>query len=97
MTSITFNDILGNTTEVTLADCIPLELKLNLTRYGRKYRELGDYLYKYKTHYGYSSQLPSNKMISCEELAYIDELRKLDYDDLKKHHCNNWTPDYYYE
>jgi hypothetical protein len=97
MASIIFSDILGNTKEVTLEDCIPLELKLNLTRYGRKYRELGDYLYKYKTHYGYSSQLPSTKIISCEELAYIDELLKLDYDDLKKHHCNHWTPDYYYE
>ena len=94
--SITFSDDLGNTRIVELEDCIPLELKLNLTRYGRKFRELGNYLYQYKIYYGYSNQLPSTKSISNDELSYIDELRKLDYDELKKYHANNWTPDYYY-
>lgn len=95
--SITFTDGLGNSREVKLEECIPLELKLNLTRYSRKYRELGDFLYKYKTNYGYSSQLPSTKMLSSEELAYIDELCKMNYDDLLKYHNANWTTDYYFE
>lgn len=96
MSSIIFTDIIGNCREVGLEECIPLELKLNLTRYSQKYRELGDILYKYKTNYGYSSQLSSNQTISTEALLYIDELRKLDYEQLKKHHSENWTPDYYY-
>ena len=56
--SITFTDGLGNSREVKLEECIPLELKLNLTRYSRKYMDLGDFLYKYKKNYGYSNQLP---------------------------------------
>ena len=95
--SITFTDGLGNSREVKLEECIPLELKLNLTRYSRKYRELGDFLYKYKTNYGYSSQLPSAKMLSSEELAYIDELYNMNYDELLKYHNANWTNDYYFE
>jgi hypothetical protein len=95
--SITFTDGLGNSREVKLEECIPLELKLNLTRYSRKYRDLGDFLYKYKTNYGYSSQLPSTKILSSEELAYIDELYKMNYDDLLKYHNTNWTTDYYFE
>jgi len=94
--SITFTDNLENTREVKLEECIPLELKLNLTRYGRKYRELGDFLYKYKTNYGYSSQLPSTKMLSSDELAYIDELRRMNYSELLQQHNSNWTNDYYY-
>jgi len=94
--SIIFIDNLENTSEVKLEDCIPLELKLNLTRYSKKYRALGDYLYKYKVNYGYSSQLSSPIMISSEELAFIDELRKMDYNELKKYHNNNWTENYYY-
>jgi hypothetical protein len=96
MASIIFTDILGNCREVKFEECISLELKLNLTRYGQKYRELGDILYKYKTNYGYSSQLSSNQTIGTEALLYIDELRKLDYDELKKHHIQNWSKDYYY-
>jgi len=96
MSSITFTDSLGNSREVNLEECIPLELKLNLTRYSRKYRELGDFLYKYKTHYGYSSQLPATKILSSEELAFIDELRKMNYDELLQYHHTNWTNDYYY-
>ena len=95
--SITFTDGLGNSREVKLEECIPLELKLNLTRYSRKYRELGDFLYKYKTSYGYSGQLPSTKILSSEELAYIDELRNMNYDELLKHHSANWTNDYYFD
>ena len=34
MSSVTFTDIFGNGTEVKLEECIPLELKLNLTRFG---------------------------------------------------------------
>ena len=97
MTSIIFNDILGNNREVTFEECIPLELKLNLTRYSHKYRELGDILYKYKTNYGYSSQLPSTIMINNDELNYIDELRKMNYDELLKYHSENWNNDYYYK
>ena len=97
MASILFTDILGNSREVTFEECIPLELKLNLTRYSQKYRELGDILYKYKTNYGYSSQLSSNQTISTEALLYIDELRKLDYEQLKKYHSENWSKDYYYD
>ena len=96
MTSLTFIDNIGNNTEVKLDECIPLELKLNLTRYSHKYRELGDILYKYKTNYGFSSQLSSNQTISTEALLYIDELRKLDYDKLKKYHSIHWSKDYYY-
>ena len=48
MTSIKFTDDIGNFREVNLEDCIPLELKLNLTRYSHKYRDLGDILYKFK-------------------------------------------------
>ncbi len=94
--SVCFKDILGNTREVKLEDCIPLELKLNLTRYGHKYRELGNYLYQYKIHYGYSNQLSSTKLISSDELAFIDELEKMDYEELKKYHADHWTNDYYY-
>ena len=47
--SVNFIDNLGNSRNVELNECIPLELKLNLTKYSKKYRELGDYLYKYKT------------------------------------------------
>lgn len=97
MTSIIFTDILGNCREVKFEECIPLELKLNLTRYSQKYRELGDILYNYKTNYGYSSQLSSsNQTISTESLLYIDELRKLNYNELKKYHSENWSTDYYY-
>ena len=71
MSAVTFTDIFGNSTQVELEECIPLELKLNLTRYGEKYRELGNFLYKYKTQYGYSGQLPSTKMVSAEELEII--------------------------
>lgn len=81
--SIKFIDNLGNSRNVELNECIPLELKLNLTKYSNKYRELGDYLYKYKTYYGYAEQLSSTKMISSDALLYIDELRKLDYEELK--------------
>jgi hypothetical protein len=96
MTSIIFTDIQDNCREVKFEECIPLELKLNLTRYSQKYRELGDILYKYKTNYGYSSQLSSNQTISTEALLYIDELRKLDYEELKKYHSENWSKKYYY-
>ena len=96
MTSIIFTDIQDNCREVKFEECIPLELKLNLTRYSQKYRELGDILYKYKTNYGYSSQLSSNQTISTEALLYIDELRKLDYEELKKYHSENWSKNYYY-
>ena len=82
--SVNFIDNLGNTRNVELNECIPLELKLNLTKYSKKYRELGDYLYQYKTYYGYAEQLSSTKMISTDALLYIDELRKLDYEELKK-------------
>lgn len=34
MSTVTFTDIFGNSTQVKLEECIPLELKLNLTRYG---------------------------------------------------------------
>ena len=94
--SLIFIDNFGNISEIKLEDCIPLELKLNLTRYGHKYRALGDYLYKYKTNYGYSSQLSSPIMISSEELFFIDELRKMDYNELKKYHNDNWSKNYYY-
>ena len=97
MTSLTFIDNIGNNRIVKLDECIPLELKLNLTRYSHKYRELGDILYKYKTNFGYSSQLSSNQIISTDALNYIDELRKLDYDELKKYHSENWSKDYYYD
>ena len=97
MTSITFTDILGNAREVKFEECIPLELKLNLTRYSHKYRELGDILYKYKTNFGYSSQLSSNQTISTDALFYIDELRKLDYEEIKKYHSIHWSKDYYYD
>lgn len=97
MSIITFTDILGNVKEVSFEECIPLELKLNLTRYGKKYRELGNFLYKYKTQYGYSSQLPSTKIVSVDELAFIDELRKMNYDELLKNHSENWNKNYYYE
>jgi len=96
MSNLILSDKIGNHREIKLEDCIPLELKLNLTRYSQKYRELGDILYKYKTNYGYSSQLPSNQFISTEALLFIDELYKLDYEQLKKYHSENWTPDYYY-
>ena len=97
MSAVTFTDIFGNSTQVELEECIPLELKLNLTRYGEKYRELGNFLYKYKTQYGYSGQLPSTKMVSAEELAFIGELRKMNYDELLKNHSENWNKDYYYK
>ena len=97
MTSIKFTDDIGNFREVNLEDCIPLELKLNLTRYSHKYRDLGDILYKFKTNFGYSSQLPCHQKISTDALNYIDELRKLDYDELKKYHSENWSKDYYYD
>ena len=97
MSSVTFTDIFGNGTEVELEECIPLELKLNLTRYGKKYRELGNFLYKYKTQYGYSGQLPSTKMVSADELAFIGELRKMNYNELLKNHSENWNKDYYYK
>ena len=83
--SLTFIDNLGNTRNVELDECIPLELKLNLTKYSQQFRELGDYLYKYRTYYGYAQQLPSTKMIPTDALLYIDELRKLNYEDLKKY------------
>ena len=97
MTSLTFIDNIGNNRIVKLDECIPLELKLNLTRYSHKYRELGDILYKYKTNFGYSSQLSSNQIISTEALLFIDELRKLDYEELKKYHSIHWSKDYYYD
>lgn len=97
MSTLILTDIKGNCREIELEECIPLELKLNLTRYSQKYRVLGDLLYKYKTNYGYSTQLPSIQLISTEALLYIDELRKLDYDQLKKYHSENWTKDYYYK
>lgn len=97
MSTLILTDIKGNCREIELEECIPLELKLNLTRYSQKYRELGDLLYKYKTNFGYSTQLPSIHLISNESLLYIDELRKLDYDELKKYHSENWTKDYYYK
>jgi hypothetical protein len=97
MSIITFTDNLGNSRDVSLDECIPLELKLNLTRYSKKYRNLGDFLYKYKTKYGYSSQLPSTLIISNDELNYIDELRKMNYDELLKYHNENWNINYYYK
>ena len=97
MSTVTFTDNLGNSREVKLDDCIPLELKLNLTRYGKKYSNLGQFLYKYKTNYGYSTQLPSTKMISNDELEYIDELRKMNYDELLKYNNDHWDNDYYYK
>jgi hypothetical protein len=53
--SLTFIDNLGNARNVELEECIPLEL--NLTKYSKQFRELGDYLYKYRTYYGYAQQL----------------------------------------
>jgi len=97
MSVVTFTDNLGNSREVGLDECIPLELKLNLTRYSTKYRSLGDFLYKYKTNYGYISQLPSTFSISNDELNYIDELRKMNYNDLLKYHSENWNINYYYK
>ena len=97
MSVVTFTDNLGNSREVGLDECIPLELKLNLTRYSKKYRSLGDFLYKYKTSYGYSSQLPSTLIISHDELNFIDELRKMNYDELLKYHSENWNINYYYK
>jgi hypothetical protein len=79
MASIIFTDILGNCREVKFEECISLELKLNLTRYGQKYRELGDILYKYKTNYGYSSQLSFKQTIGTEALLYIDDIYFLKY------------------
>ena len=97
MSVVTFTDNLGNSREVGLDECIPLELKLNLTRYSNKYRNLGNLLYKYKTNYGYSSQLPSTIMINNDELNYIDDLRKMNYDELLKYHSENWNNDFYYK
>ena len=93
----TIQFVLGNVKEVSFEECIPLELKLNLTRYGKKYRELGNFLYNYKTQYGYSTQPPSTKMVSADELAFIGELRKMNYDELLKNHSENWNKDYYYK
>ena len=97
MSIITFTDNLGNSKEVSLDECIPLELKLNLLQYSNKYRSLGDFLYRYKTNYGYSTQLPSTFVITNDELNYIDQLRKMNYNELFKHHSENWNKNYYYK
>jgi hypothetical protein len=36
-------------------------------------------------------------MVSAEELAFIGELRKMNYDELLKNHSENWNKDYYYK
>ena len=92
---IKFTDILGNVKDVGFEECIPLELKLNLTRYGKKYRELGNFLYNYKIQYGYGYS--GHKLISSDALVFIDELRKMNYEDLLKTHSENWNEHYYYD
>jgi hypothetical protein len=36
-------------------------------------------------------------MVSADELAFIGELRKMNYDELLKTHSENWSKDYYYK
>jgi len=36
-------------------------------------------------------------MVSAEELAFIGELRKMNYDELLKNHSENWSKDFYYK
>lgn len=62
-------------------ECIPLELKLNLTRYGYDWKHIGDTLYKYGNQYEHGS---SKIYITSEQLSYLIKINQMSKNDLEK-------------
>ena len=60
-------------------ECIPLELKLNITKYGVDWKHIGDVLY----YFGAYKQV--NKLsITPKQLNYLIKINKMSYDDVNK-------------
>ena len=63
-------------------ECIPLEIKLNITKYGFEWKHIGDILYNFGNKYNNNN---NNKIsITPEQLNYLIKLHKLSYKDVEK-------------
>ena len=62
-------------------ECIPLELKLNLTKYGYDWKHIGDTLYKYGNQYKPDS---SKLYVTPKQLSYLIKINQMSKNDLEK-------------
>lgn len=62
-------------------ECIPLELKLNLTKYGYDWKHIGDALYKYSHQYNSDS---CKIYVTQEQLNYLIKINQMSKNDFEK-------------
>jgi hypothetical protein len=62
-------------------ECIPLELKLNITRYGFDWKHIGDALYKYGNRYKPNS---TKIHVTSQQLSFLIKIFKMSKNDLEK-------------
>ena len=61
-------------------ECISLEIKLNITKYGFEWKHIGDILYNFGTQY-YINQ---NKIyVTSTQLKYLIKLKNMTYKDVE--------------
>jgi hypothetical protein len=60
-------------------ECIPLEIKLNITKYGFEWKHIGDILYNFGNKYN------NNKIyVTSTQLKYLIKLKNMTYKDVEK-------------
>lgn len=64
-------------------ECIPLEIKLNITKYGFEWKHIGDILYNFGTKY-YTNNKNNKISITPKQLNYLIKLHKLTYKEVEK-------------
>ena len=64
-----------NKIELTPEKALQLELKLNLTPFGKQWVEIGDHLYYY-FHPKPDTHLSDTLYVSCEKFKYLHDLLK---------------------
>ena len=67
-----FRDNRSNVLKIRKKDSIPLELKLNLSKYGKAWRNIGDILYNF----GCDKNIDLMCSITNEQYDFLDNLNK---------------------
>ena len=66
-----FSDARKQTLKIEKKDAIPLELKLNVSKYGHLWKDIGDTLYNFGMHYN----VDLNHTITNEQFDFLQALK----------------------
>ena len=70
--------------EIEGKNIIDLEVKLNITEFGKKWLNIGDHLYKFYTLQGYEGQPPNILNVNEFQYNYLQDLNKREYSNIYK-------------